>query len=409
MKITSNFVPHRKQQEFIDAILGGKEKFITITASRQTGKSLLAMNLVLYWAINNGPCKILWVAPVYAQVSKVHKEIVEAITSSGIISNNNYSENYLELKNGSVIYFRSAERYDNIRSLTCDYGVLDEAGFMKDEAWTAAIRPVFAVKGKKVIFISTPKGKNFFYNLYQLGLSLDNPRYLSMSATCYDTPYLSIEEIDDAKKTLPESIFKQEYLAEFIDGGGSVFQNISKNYFDAYTNPVGKVFCGIDLAKQNDFTVATFIDTQGKVIHIYRANHKEWGTMVAEILVLVKKYGATVLIEVNSIGDVIYELFKKQWNDTHPFVTSNSSKQEIVEGLILDFNEGSVKIPSNELNPVLTNELEIFTYDYNPKTRSIKYGHPQGLHDDTVLSLCLGNYARKKMKSYGTYAVGLPR
>jgi len=68
-------------------------------------------------------------------------------------------------------------------------------------------------------------------------------------------------------------------------------------------------------------------------------------------------------------------------------------------------NESTVRIPSAELFPWLLSELEVFTYDYNPKTRSIKYGHPTGLHDDCVISLAIVNYNRKQNKTLGTYAV----
>jgi hypothetical protein len=118
--------------------------------------------------------------------------------------------------------------------------------------------------------------------------------------------------------------------------------------------------------------------------------------MTAEILVRLKKWNATAMVEVNSIGDVIYEQIKKQWQDTHPFTTSSKSKQEIIEGLILDMNESIIRIPSRELFSWLWDELTVYTYEYNPKTRSLRYGHPSGLHDDTVMSLAIANYCRKQ-------------
>ena len=403
--IYEGFTPHAKQREVINGILESGAKYHVAAIGRQFGKSLMGMNLALYWMINHRPCKVLWVSPVYSQASKVHKELYAAIAQSGLVKNNNFSANELELRNGSTIIFRSAERYDNIRGLTCDYGIIDESAFMKDDAWQEAIRPVFAVRGKKVLFISTPKGKNWFHNLYQLGNSPDYPNYVSYAGSSYDTPYIELEEIEDAKKTIAPNIFKQEYLAQFIDSGGEVFSDIDRNTFPTYTPANGKVYCGIDLGKQEDYTVATFIDQQGKVIHIYRNNKQEWTTMIREILVLVRKYHATVMVEVNSIGDVIYEQLKRQWQDTHPFVTSSKTKNEIIEGLILDFNNAEVNIPSKELFPPLYSELSVFTYEYNPKTRNIRYGHPVGLHDDTVISLAIANYNRKQNKSLGTYAV----
>ena len=68
-------------------------------------------------------------------------------------------------------------------------------------------------------------------------------------------------------------------------------------------------------------------------------------------------------------------------------------------------NESTIRIPHEDLFPALVSELETFTYDYNPKTRSIKYGHPVGLHDDCVISLAIANWNRKQNKSYGSYVV----
>ena len=399
------FTPHPKQREIIQSILGSGAKYHIANIGRQFGKSLMGENLLLYWAINKGPCKIMWVSPVYAQANKVHKELYAAIAKSGIVASNNFSSSEITFKNGSTVIFRSAERYDNIRGETLDYAILDEAAFMKDDAWREAIKPTLLVRGKKALFISTPKGKSWFYDLYQLGISPDHPNYQSYTGTSYDTPYISQQEIDEAKSVLPEKVFKQEYLAEFIDGGGEVFSNIrDRTYVGDWQPPTGKVYCGIDLGKQEDFTVATFMDAKGTVIDIYRANQIEWSTMVREILERIRKWNATVMIEVNSIGDVIYEQIKKEWADTHPFVTSSKSKQEIIEGLILDFNEFNIILPSAELFPTLSHELEIFTYDYNPKTRNISYGHPPGMHDDSVISLAICNYCRKTKKSLGSYS-----
>jgi len=399
------FTPHKKQKEIIQSILNGKEKFHIVSVGRQMGKSLMGMNLALYWGINNGPSKILWVSPVYSQTNKVHKELVAAIQESGIIKSNNYGDNTLTLKNGTEILFRSAERYDNIRGLTCDYGIIDEAAFMKNDAWAEAIRPVFAVRGKKVLFISTPKGKNYFYDLFQLGQSGDNPRYKSYTGSSYDTPYIDRDEIEDARTTLPKQIFEQEYLATFIDDGGEVFSNIKANTFANYPQKTNQIYCGIDLGRADDYTVATFIHKDGSVIDIYRNNKTEWSTMVREIIALVKKYNATVMVEVNSIGDVIYEQLKAQWQNTIPFVTTAKSKPEIIEGLILDFNESNIKIPNKDLFPPLVHELGIFSYEYNPRTRNVRYGAPSPHHDDCVMSLAIANYNRKQNASIGTYAV----
>ena len=401
----TGFTPHPKQRDMVQQILGSAAKYHVACVGRQFGKSLMAINLSLYWMINEGPVKVLWVSPVYSQTTKVQKELMQAIGASGIVKNCNYSDNYIRLKNGSEILFRSAEKYDNIRGLTVDYGILDEAAFMKEDAWKEAIKPVFLVRGKKVLFISTPKGKNWFHELFLLAKSNDYDNYAHYTGSSYDTPYINPEEIEDAKRTLPPNVFQQEYLARFIDSGGEVFSNLQSNIMPTWGQNNSKIYCGVDLGKQEDFNVATFMNAQGQVIDIYRANAQEWTQMTGEIIKRIKQYNATVMIEVNSIGDVIYEQVKSQWADTHPFMTTSKSKNEIIEGLILDMNEDTIGIPDALTFPPLLSELEVFTYEYNPKTRNIRYGHPSGLHDDCVISLAIANYNRKQNKTLGTYAV----
>ncbi len=362
MKFTG-FTPHPKQRDMVNDIIGSAAKYHVACVGRQFGKSLMAINLSLYWMINNGPVKVLWVSPVYSQTTKVQKELMQAIGASGIVKNCNYSDNYIRLKNGSEIIFRSAEKYDNIRGLTVDYGILDEAAFMKEDAWKEAIKPVFLVRGKKVLFISTPKGKNWFHELFQLARSNDYENYKAYTGSSYDTPYINVEEIEDAKRTLPPNVFQQEYLAKFIDSGGEDFSNLQSNIMPTSGQNNSKIYCGVDLGKQEDFTVATFMNAQGQVVDIYRANAQEWTTMTREIITRIKKYQATVMIEVNSIGDVVYEMIKKQWQDTHPFITTSKSKNEIVEGLILDMNEDTIGIPDSHTFPALLGELEVCTYE----------------------------------------------
>ena len=396
------YSPTKKQSEIINGVLNTEAKYHVVSLGRQSGKSLMAMNLVLYWLINHRPCKILWVSPVYSQANKVQHELDEAIRNSKIIDTCNYSDNYIKLKTGSEIYFRSAERYDNIRGYTFDYCIVDEAAYIKEEAWTTAIKPTLAVRGKKILFLSTPKGKNWFYNLYQL--SNVNSKYQAYNGPTSTNPFVKQTEIDEARQTLPPNIFKTEYLAEFVDDGGEVFSNLSNNTFNEWPKPNGTIYCGIDLGKQNDYTVATFMDNNGNIVEIYRDNHKAWNDMIIELSALINKYNAKTYIEVNNVGDVIFEQLKGKVKQIEPFVTSNRSKTEAIEGLILDLNEGNIKIPSKELFSALYNELSVFTYEYSPSSRTIKYGSPTGHHDDTVISLAIANLCRKKLRTLGTYS-----
>ena len=399
----SGFRPHRGQQRVIETIVDTPQKYITVVSPRQVGKSLLLVNLILYYGINDKGSKIGVITPIYQQARKLMEDLYEAIKDSGIVEATNFSNFEIKLKTGSKIYFRSSEREDGLRGYTFDYLFLDEASYQSEDAWKRAIQPTALVHGKKVVLFSTPRGRDWFYELFQMGQDPNSPMHASVRMEQGDNPYIDKEEIAAAKRSLPDSIFRAEYLGEFLEGESQVFQNFNANCFDKWPKPVGKCYIGVDLAQTGDYTVATVIDATGAVVEIYRDNHKEWETMQTNIIQLARTYAATVMIETNSMGSVVLEGIKKKYQDTHGFNTSNQSKRDIVESLIMGFNEGIVKIPSATLLPELHRELEVFEMTYNPQTRSVKYAARNSFHDDMVISLCIANYNRIQNKNYGTY------
>ena len=397
------FRPTRSQQEFIDLCLNTDAKYYTLVSSRQAGKTMLGMNMLLYFAINNPKSKVAFISPTYMQVRKVMEELHNAIAMSKITKKVNYSTYEIHFHNGSVIYFRSADNYDSLRGYTFDFMICDEASYLKEQGWRAAIQPTVLVRGKKVILMSTPRGLDFFHEMYQLGKSPEHPNYQSYRMTYKGNPFVDMAEIEAAKKTLPPAIYKAEYEGEFVQGESMVFENYTACMFDKYPQPTGRVFAGVDLGKESDYTVMTLIDETGQVIDIYRDNKKDWNYMIQQIVNRARKYKATVMVEKNSMGTVVIEQIKKQWQDTHGFQTTNKSKQEIIEGLILDFHEESIGIPSPKCLPELQMELDTFEMRYSPKSRSVIYAAREPFHDDLIISLGIANYNRKQNKTYGQY------
>jgi len=282
--------------------------------------------------------------------------------------------------------------------------VVDEAAYHGETVWGSVLKPIMLVTGRKILFISTPKGNNFFKKLYDQGQDPEQRDYASCRMLYTENPHLDIAELEEARRSLPSHIFQAEYEGSFTESGQTVFADTKPNQFGRWPQPKGKVFCGVDLGRANDFTVATFIDSEGNIVDIYRENLQDWSQMIQEMLVKIKKWNATVMVETNSIGDVVFEMLKKQWQDTHPFVTSSKSKNEIIESLAVDLNNIEIRIPSAELFPSLSFELQIYEYDYSPKTRSIRYNAPPSFHDDTVMSLAIANWNRKENKSIGNYS-----
>jgi phage FluMu gp28-like protein len=402
------FTPTKKQKEIIDACLSPSIKYIIGCFGRQAGKSFTAMNLLLKWALEDNGSVCMWVSPVYSQAKKVFTELTNTIAGSGLTKSVNKSELTITFINGSVMYFRSGEREDTLRGYTLDYLVVDEAAYIKDNVWTEVLRPTVLVNGKKVLFISTPKGKNWFYALAMRGNSDDYPQYKTFHATSFDTPYITEEELIEAKLSLPDTIYKQEILAEFIDDGGEVFGNLKDICgLRAYPNydPSKKYYAGLDFGRQNDFTALVILNSEGEMVDFYRERQKSWDIIISEVIAKLKKWRPVCFAEVNSIGDVLYEQIKKQYPSVQPFITNNDSKQNMIEDLIMGMNESKIILPSAELNTDLFKELSVFTYEYSPKTRKIKYGAPSGFHDDCVISLALSYHSYKKKATYGTYVV----
>ena len=384
------FTPHAKQRECINRIEETDCKYIIIDCGRQFGKSLLATNLLLKWLLENPNTVGFWVSPIYSQAKKVFDEMVKALKPTGLLKSFNRTEVKIVFNNGSSIHFKSAEKPDNLRGYTLDFLVMDEAAFMRDAIWNEILRAATLVKGKRILFISTPKGKNYFYTLYNRGVSYDYPEYLSLKYTSYDTPFITTEEIDEAKQTLPDDIFKQELMAEFIDDGGEVFRGYSNSQImTRWTEPVAteKYWAGIDLGRQNDFTVLTIVNNFNQVVFVYRERRNNWGTIVDNIVSILQKYQAKTIVEVNSIGDVIYEQIRRQYSKVEPFHTTNSNKEEIVNNLIVAINDHTLILPTKELCEPLDTELRVFTFEYSTKSRKIRYFAPPGFHDDCVMSL----------------------
>ena len=406
-KTYTGFSPTPQQQLVIDKVLNTDAKYITTVSPRQAGKTMLSINMMLYFAINNPNTTTCFISPIYSQARKVMEEMYDAIKDSDIIERVNFSQFEIKLKTGSKVLFKSAEREDSLRGYTFDFLILDEASYIKESAWKRAIQPTVFIKGKKVLLFSTPRGRDWFYNIHKMGEDPEFKQYSSCRMSYEGNPYVNIEEIESARKALPEAIFRAEYLGEFLEGESSVFTNFNNNIFNRYPKPQGQVFAGLDTGGGGggDYTVCTFIDSKGQVVDIYRDNKKTYEQMTTEVLSRVKKYNANLLVETNSIGSPVFESLKKQWNNTHPFNTSNSSKREIIETLILGFNEGSLSIPSIELNPDLHHELEVFEMTYNPKTRTVQYSARTPFHDDMIMSLAIANYNRLQNKTYGQYAV----
>ena len=396
--------PHKKQREIHTAINTLNKKYYTIPIGRQFGKSLLGINQNLYWLINNKNVQAGWVSPIYGQAKKVFRELEKSITGTPFIKSCNKSDLLIEFATGSTLQFFGAEAYDSIRGNTFHYLTCDEFDYFKKEAWDEVLKATVLVKGRKVLFLSTPKGKHLMFRM--ANMPSVSEAYYTIRGTSFDNPLIPLSELEDARRNLPEHIFRQEYLAEFLDDTSSVFKNVRECIMKARPDNDTEYFAGVDLGRADDYTVVTILNSKGQLVFVDRWRHLEWSQIINNVINLLNIYSPRTYIEANNAQDAIYEQIRNgiTFNRNHldQFITSNKSKVNIIEDLMVAFEQKEIGLSNDEW---LIDELNIFTYDYNLRTRQIKYSAPAGLHDDGVMSLAFAWCALKNMKGAGKYHI----
>ncbi len=236
-------------------------RFKVICAGRRSGKSVLARLLLLKWALEHIGTYYL-VSPTYRQAKSIHWTEIRKEIPREWIAKTNETELSITLKNGSVIELKGAENPDALRGIKLRGLVIDEIASIRnwDWLWSEVLRPTLTDYSAPTIFISTPKGYNHFYDLYQAGQVSDSD-YKSWRFTSYDNPYIPKEEIDNAKKELTEDTFAQEYLADFRKYTGLVYKEFQRevHVIEPFEVPDSwSIYRGMDFGSTNP-TVALWI------------------------------------------------------------------------------------------------------------------------------------------------------
>jgi phage FluMu gp28-like protein len=376
--------PHPAQKQVIEC----DSRFIVMMAGRRFGKSLISQTISIDTAVNKK--RVAYITPTY-QLGKIFfKEIVDLLPLE--IYSKNESDLVITFITGGSIRFFTGERLDNLRGLKFHLAVIDEASFIPnlEDGWLNSIRPTLTDYKGKAIFLSTPRGKNYFYSLY----SKAEPDWQSFKFTTYDNPYIDPQEIDDARRQLPEVVFEQEYMANPAENAANPFgtQFIRNCIHPVSTMPV--VAFGIDLAKSVDWTVIVGLDENGNVAYFDRFQ-MDWHNTKQNIIRLPK---CPILVDSTGVGDPILEDLQREGVMIQGLKFTSSSKQQLMEGLQAAIHQGKIGYPDG----IISQELEIFEYQYT--ATGVKYSAPSGYHDDAVVALSLAwqNFSLKR--GTGRYA-----
>lgn len=241
-----NFQLLKWQQE----VFKDSHRFKVVAAGRRCGKSRLSAVTLLIEALNcPDGSSVMYVAPTLGQARTIIWDLIHEI-GRPVIKSSHINNLEITLINGKKILVRGADNPDSLRGVSLTYLVLDECAFIKEDVWQKILRAALSDKKGRALFISTPSGRNWFYDTFNLGQSGEDEEWKSWHFTTADNETIDPKEIEAAKRTLSSFAFKQEYLSSFDTSGADVFK---QEWFKLGDEPqYGSYVVAIDLAGFED-------------------------------------------------------------------------------------------------------------------------------------------------------------
>jgi hypothetical protein len=358
---------------------------------RGFGKDTVAVPAVVGRLISAPPKStiIYWIANLHSENKKTI-EIINRANKTGALKINKSSPYRVEY-NGNAIEFYSFENADSIRGKNfANYVVINEAPLMKDEVWSAIVQPILGFKTvKRVLIMGTPKGRNWFYELWQAGF--ENGDFKLFAGTSYDNPFRDVSEIERAKKSAPEIVFRQEYLAEFVDSSGMVYSDIDQYIWkDGYGEPAETNFGGLDIGQSHDYSVLTIINPRGETVYTDRFKGLSWDEFHVRVKNSILRYKALTMCDSTGAGaPPVERLFNEMPELITEFTFTSSKKEKLVQNHLFALNCG-LRQPSKS-ETFLREEMVHYEVTGGIARR---YGARGGYHDDVLTADQLAVWSR---------------
>ena len=254
-----------KPQQFIS---DNPSRFRVVSAGRRFGKSFLAINELAKFARHPNK-RVLAVANTYRQIKQtIWDELKSQLFAVNWVKKINESDLNIELINGSKIYLRSADNKDALRGAKYDFMVLDECADIDPETWYSVLRPTLSDSKGHALFIGSPKGRNWFFDIWSNADILDD--WQKFQYTTIEGGNVDQEEIDAARRDTDERTFSQEYEAQWVDYSGVIYYNFTeRNIVDipVPSTPQLNLHVGTDFNVDPGIMVIAFKHASG--LHIF--------------------------------------------------------------------------------------------------------------------------------------------
>lgn len=387
------WVPHTGGQR---DVLADEARFVLLRAGRRWGKTQLAAHKLIREATGNPGSMNWWVSQSDKTVRRGYRAVLKQLPRELLATeppSENANDRILRLKNGSQIEFYTAGTPDALAGEGVDFVVVDEAALIEERVWFQLIRPTLSDTGGRALIISTPRGRNWFWQLCRRGEK--GGLYSSHHFKSTDSPYVDEDEVEDARQTLPDLIYRQEYLAEFVANAASMF-SVTDDVIDTLHPPEGHVVVGVDLAKKADFTVIAGINATNRRVCVYeRLNDTSWPIQEERILEVSHALeedphveAVTVAIDSTGIGDVVFDHLDEAGMDVVPVnFGSGLQKERMVRLLAAELDHKRAFIL-----PEMVEEFEHYEYEISETTGRYKFEASAG-HDDQVSAMLLAHWA----------------
>jgi len=349
--------------------------------------------LLIEAALTGAP--VAWASPTYKMLLEVWRDFLH-LAASVIARNGIDKQNKrVTLINGAVVEFWSLTSADSIRGRKYKRFIIDEAAM--DPAlldhWNLVIRATLADYKGDAFFLSTPKGRNGFWELFQLGQPGGDAEWAAFQMPTVTNPHIDPDEIEGMRRTVPELVFIQEFLAQFVDDNAGLFRKVLAaaiaERIDAPVAGHTYVF-GVDWGRSGDYTVISVVDVMAQEqVYLDRFNQVDYELQKGRLDALYQKFKPRIIVaEANNMGGPLVESLRARY-PIQPFVTTNASKKEIIDDLALGLEQGAFRILND---PIQIGELLSFEQTKLP-SGLWRYAAAGNGHDDCVIALALAKYA----------------
>lgn len=355
-----------------------------LAMGRRWGKTIMSGTVALAAAAHGN--KVAWVAPTYKQTRPLWRWAVTANASVGTVAK---TERMIDYGRGFLGVY-TADNADSMRGESFNLVIVDEAAKVAAEVWTDVIQPTLADFDGQAILISTPHGRNWFWQEWQRGRN-GATGYAAFTAPSSANPNPNIKRAAElARERVSERTYRQEWLAEFVEDGGGVFRFVRER---ATATPLQRpepnhtYVAGLDWALSHDYTVLTVFDaTDKREVFKDRFNGVEYKMQRERIAATCERFNiSAILAEENAMGKPNNDELRRMGLPVRDFTTTNATKCEIIESLAAAFEQNALRILPDG---VCMAELESYE-SKRTASGAVQYNAPDGMHDDTVMSLAL--------------------